>query len=124
MPAEGIEPSFPLYRSGVLPLNYTGEEWRKRGSNPQPSACKAAALPLSYSPVYAPYRRDNANMQTLAVSTAEVCDSVRFFCKVRVAGIEPAACPESEDCSTSELDARLVSAGLRVVVEPELPPAP
>ena len=31
-----------------------GRWWAKRVSNPRPAACKAAALPLSYSPVVAP----------------------------------------------------------------------
>ena len=42
----GIEPDLPGPRPGVLPLPLRPPRSTRRGSNPQPSVCKTAALPV------------------------------------------------------------------------------
>ena len=49
----GIEPAWPAWKAGALPLSYTrAMVWSGRGDlNPRPPAPKAGALPLRHSPV-------------------------------------------------------------------------
>ncbi len=56
MPPTGIEPIFPAYHAGVLPLNYGGPQEGDRamdlaGIEPASPVCKAGILPLNYKPV-------------------------------------------------------------------------
>ena len=45
----GIEPGYPAWKAGVLPLNYTRIWSGRRDSNPQLSPWQGDTLPLSHS---------------------------------------------------------------------------
>ena len=48
----GLEPRYPVCRTGALPLSYSPEWWQEEESNLRRRAFQTRALPLSYLAVF------------------------------------------------------------------------